>query len=127
MPSGSKTSGCGLWLLQFTLGVTGLLFGCDHLISGIPGMEFFGSQLAYLGIRMPPPIFWGAAVAGIEVVASIMVVIGRYVRTASFAMLIPMLLETAARIQTGAPDELLFPIVVAGGFLGLALINKQRN
>ena len=126
MIASGKSGYYGVCILRTFFGAACLLLAANHFIEGAPALEAFGVQLHRIGLQAPSPLFWGVLTPVLEVLFSVLVLFGKAFRTACALMLVPLFFEGAAVFTTALPKDLLFLIVLMGGYLGLSFIGTKK-
>lgn len=115
----------GVCILRTFFGVACLLLAANHFIEGTSALEAFGGQLHRIALQAPSPLFWGVLTAVLEVVFAFLVLFGKVFRTACTLMLVPLFFEVIAICTSALPKDLIFLILLMGGYLGLAFTGTQ--
>ncbi|PVH25516.1 DoxX family protein [Sphingobacterium corticibacter] len=97
----TKSKDIGLLVIRLAIGACMLIFhGIPKVSGGIETLEKIGNAMKHIGITFMPMI-WGGAAAGIEVIGSLLFMIGLWTRPVSFLLAGTMLVATIFHLGEG--------------------------
>ncbi|AKU93179.1 DoxX family protein [Vulgatibacter incomptus] len=126
-PSSEKQRDIGLLLVRVGIGLMFILaHGLPKLMGGPAVWAKVGSATGYLGITAVPALF-GLLATIAELGGGVLLIAGKWVRVASAAMLVTMLVATLMHIQGGdGLAKASHAIEAAVLFAGLTLLGGGR-
>jgi|SaaInlStandDraft_4_1057021.scaffolds.fasta_scaffold150465_1 putative oxidoreductase len=113
-----KSISFGLFLLRLGIGAMFILHGYPKIIAGVEEWTKIGQVLEIFGITFGFAV-WGCFAALAELLGGLLLIIGMYVRRASFFMLIVMFIAAYMHIDKNSMDIMMgikeaSPAITAG-------------